>query len=517
MVQRKRVLALSLAVSLSLSMLAGCGGNVTPSDSKGSSPSPAATGVVTKQEEPVAISFTTPLYNEPPNFQSDYYKELDKLANVKLAIKAIPFNAYKEQLNLALSSNELTDVVVNLELFDPVTIGAVRQGAFHDLTPYLGDLKKYPNLAGIPKQIWDNSKIDGKVFAIPRPRGLTDQSLHIRKDWLDKLGLKAPSTVEELRDVLKAFVEKDPDGNGKNDTYGLAVFGATLNSASAPLGSAFGANKPTFEGDKLLIPWMTNGYRDMLEYFRGLYADKIITQEYSVQKFGQDTEMFQSGKAGVVGSSINGAWDIWTNTKKTDPKAEILTLPPLKGPGGDASFLPSGYLGGIMISSKVPKDKVEKILKYLDQSASKEFVDFEKYGIEGKHHTKENGLPKVNDEMYKKEIGNASLMVGYYDPYNKALHAKATPEFNEVQKKVSDQYAAKGVPNPLEGLISDTNAKRSADLFKDRNTILTKVVVGQSTMEEWDAYLNRLKADPDVQKILKEYADQYKLKFGDKK
>lgn len=516
MIRRKRMLALSIAGSLSLSLLAGCGGkNNTPSDIKGSSPSPTAAAM--KQVEPVAISFTTPLYNEPPNFQSDYYKELDKRANVKLTIKAIPFNAYKEQLNLALSSNELTDVVVNLELFDPVTIGAVRQGAFHDLTPYLGDLKKYPNLAKIPKQIWDNSKIDGKVFAIPRPRGLTDQSLHIRKDWLDKLNLKVPSTVTELRDVLKAFVEKDPDGNGKNDTYGLAVFGATLNSASAPLSSAFGANKPTFEGDKMLIPWMTTGYRDMLEYFRGLYADKIITQEYSVQKFGQDTEMFQSGKAGVVGSSINGAWDIWTNTKKTDPKAEILTLPPLKGPGGDGSFLPSGYLGGIMISSKVPKDKVEILLKYLDQSASQEFVDFERYGIEGKHHTKENGVPKVNDEMFKKEIGNASLMVGYYDPYNKALHAKATPEFNEVQKKVSDQYAAKGVPNPLEGLISDTNAKRSADLFKDRNTILTKVVVGQSTMEEWDAYLNRLKADPDVQKIMKEYADQYKLKFGEKK
>ncbi len=44
----------------------------------------------------------------------------------------------------------------------------------------------------------------------------------IRMDWLDKLGLKVPVTMEEFREVARAFTLKDPDGNGKQDTYGTS-------------------------------------------------------------------------------------------------------------------------------------------------------------------------------------------------------------------------------------------------------------------------------------------------------
>lgn len=32
-----------------------------------------------------------------------------------------------------------------------------------------------------------------------------------------------PKTPEELLNVAKAFAEQDPDGNGKKDTYGVAL------------------------------------------------------------------------------------------------------------------------------------------------------------------------------------------------------------------------------------------------------------------------------------------------------
>ena len=45
----------------------------------------------------------------------------------------------------------------------------------------------------------------------------------VRKDWLDKLGLEEPSTMDEVADMLRAFINDDPDGDGEADTIGLAM------------------------------------------------------------------------------------------------------------------------------------------------------------------------------------------------------------------------------------------------------------------------------------------------------
>ena len=45
------------------------------------------------------------------------------------------------------------------------------------------------------------------------------QQYYIRKDWLEKLGLEEPKTVDELYNVLVTFRDKDPNGNGKKMKY----------------------------------------------------------------------------------------------------------------------------------------------------------------------------------------------------------------------------------------------------------------------------------------------------------
>ena len=38
-----------------------------------------------------------------------------------------------------------------------------------------------------------------------------------------QFGLDAPTTLDEIAEVLEAFVTQDPDGNGVDDTTGLVV------------------------------------------------------------------------------------------------------------------------------------------------------------------------------------------------------------------------------------------------------------------------------------------------------
>ena len=84
---------------------------------------------------------------------------------------------------------------------------AAEAGAFWDLT---GKLDKYPNLKPANEQTAKNTQINGKTYGIYRVRPLLRSGIVIRKDWLAKLGLKEPQSVEDLYTIAKAFAEQGP-------------------------------------------------------------------------------------------------------------------------------------------------------------------------------------------------------------------------------------------------------------------------------------------------------------------
>ncbi|MGM0197715.1 extracellular solute-binding protein [Enterococcus sp. DIV1314a] len=86
------------------------------------------------------------------------------------------------------------------------------------------ELKAYYD--GTPGSL-DSGKIDGKLYGLPQLENPWNNAmmLFVRQDWLDNLSLSAPTTIDELKEVALAFTKNDPDGNGKDDTYGLALNG----------------------------------------------------------------------------------------------------------------------------------------------------------------------------------------------------------------------------------------------------------------------------------------------------
>lgn len=68
--------------------------------------------------------------------------------------------------------------------------------------------------------------IDGKLISVPTLGGEQLYTFLIRKDWLANLGMEMPTNKEELLEVARAFTFNDPDGNGKNDTYGFCSAGS---------------------------------------------------------------------------------------------------------------------------------------------------------------------------------------------------------------------------------------------------------------------------------------------------
>ncbi|NLY44119.1 MAG: extracellular solute-binding protein, partial [Clostridiaceae bacterium] len=134
-------------------------------------------------------------------------------------------DAYVQQINFTLASGNLPDVIT-------VSASQLKQladlGVIEDMTRYYDDyaspLTKYVYTQE-GTSVLDSATFDGKLMGIPNVDSSIEsaQFIWIRTDWLRKLGLEPPKTMDDLLKISEAFTFNDPDGNGKDDTYGIAI------------------------------------------------------------------------------------------------------------------------------------------------------------------------------------------------------------------------------------------------------------------------------------------------------
>lgn len=229
------------------------------------------------------------------------------------------------------------------------------------------------------------------------------QALFIRNDWLKKLNLKVPQTTEELLQVAKAFAEMDPDGNGKKDTYGIAL--------SSETGGAVDAMFQNFtwviDNDKLIKDW--ERAETALAFKKQIYDSGLTDKDFLADKNGQKSiQDWVSGKTGIfVGRTIDTVnfKTYYEPLKKNVPTAEVIAIKlPQSKFGRFAVGLNNPVQMTTMINSTT-KDPVAAI-KYVDFMASDEAAKAFRYGFENVHYTVgPNGCPVQKDpEKYKMEI-----------------------------------------------------------------------------------------------------------------
>ncbi|MFB5761630.1 extracellular solute-binding protein [Paenibacillus medicaginis] len=484
---------------LSLLLIAGCGGGSAP---EGADTDSGDNGVL-------SIKMFAGLYNEIPDMDNAYWKEWEKRTNSKLDIEWIPSGDLDSKLDLLLASGDLPEVVAYQNAIRPTLITAIKNGAFWDLTPFLGDMSEYPNLKkNLAPDALKYLSVDGKIYAVPRSRSRVDGGIKIREDWLKKLNIPVPKTFDEYKAALKKIVDSDMDGNGQKDTVGLLY----VNSAPAGFQAGFGVYNPTYDKDGgLMSPGLTPQYADMVEWFRGLYAEGLMSKEYAVMKESQAEELFKTNRAASYGRPI--WWDHeWEQAMKKSgqPDAKILNLN-MTGPNGDpAVALETGVAGGFYISKKVPEEKVKQLLKYFDMTASQEMTDFAYYGIEGAHHTVVDEQ-KVLTEQGIKEVNTTSKGAGVlaYAKWGKVISASGDKAYNDAKIKEVENFDEIGKIDPYRVITSDGWRDTWPKYQDEFNTMVTRAIVGQSTMEEFRAYVDRLNNQPDIKNAYQEMAKAY--------
>ena len=159
--------------------------------------------------------------SEQPETDSEWFQAFSERYQVDISLTSIPTLDFVDRLSYLLTTDELPALIMtNNKLTQTGVLNrAVDAGAFWNLDDYIQD---YPDLmAYFGTEALNNAKINGKLYGLPRLRPLGRNGILFRKDWVENLGLAEPKTIEDLYEMIRAFQQDDPDGNGKQDTRGL--------------------------------------------------------------------------------------------------------------------------------------------------------------------------------------------------------------------------------------------------------------------------------------------------------
>ncbi|MDF2926160.1 MAG: family 1 extracellular solute-binding protein [Paenibacillaceae bacterium] len=311
----------------------------------------------------------------------------------------VPRTQSEQKLNALFAAGEAPDLILEYApqikntLIDQKLLRPIDDMIEQYSTTYKEVLKIYPILRKA------GTGADGKLYQFGRiNETIPQRGLFIRTDWLEKLQLDIPRTTEELYRAAKAFTELDPDGNGKRDTYGIAMSG----NSSAIINEIFGMNYPDYimRGGEPVHGW--DNMEAVTAFKKRIYDEGLADREFWNDKNGSRSRQdFLNGRIGIYMDQFNVPVTFYTDfylpLKRNVPDARITVIPYPATPVGQFNPIfvnPVQMTGVVNAQTKNP----EAVMKYVDFAASEEFMKTMYFGFEGVHSKTEPwGCPKVTD------------------------------------------------------------------------------------------------------------------------
>ncbi|WP_372631125.1 sugar ABC transporter [Cohnella sp.] len=563
---KRKVLSAAMAAIVLSASLAACsgGGNGDDSNSSGA-PENSKPIIVNGKIEP-AVTITMVRGEDPTakfkNGETYYDNVHTRWAEEALGVKLETLwtsptadTSYDTKLKLMLSSGDkLPDVFVSTQ---SNTINLfIESGKLIDVgeafEKYASETWKAA-MAETP-EAWYPFMQGGKKYALPllRPTMGTQSPLWIRQDWLDKLELKAPTTIEELEAVMDAFVNRDPDDNGLKDTYALD-FGMKDALNGYPIGDSswifglFGAIPELWypgEDGKLQYGSIQPGIKEALTKLSEWKQKGYIAEDIALHDFNKVAENTASGKVGMLGGQnwlmvYPGALMLATN-----PTAMYAPYPLPQGDNGkNMRRIDNAHTGAIMISKDISEEALQAFFHYqnaLYESYNTEdsflfrgFQDGYDYVIKnGKAVVEESQIPGGKIPTMKYTISGAQTV--FTSKLTEAALKRAKGE--ELTNRELASFASSGilavddsnplekitdaatlviatqtetdVPNYFQGPATPTMTSRNELLMKMQMDTFTEIIYGKKSADVFDDFVKKWKSSGG-DSITKEVNDWY--------
>ncbi|RKI93629.1 extracellular solute-binding protein [Parablautia intestinalis] len=351
----KKILALLLTGAMVMSV-AACGKNEQTSGGDSNAGGQEETGAQTAETESGSDSnaggggLTEVTYMHKLNGTEKYVGNGDINNNVytrcyedELGIKlnftvAAAGDDYTQKLTMAIASNDLPDLMdLPAEEFSELANAGMLADITDSYDTYASDLLKQTIEVDGGIQL-ASAKVDGRLYGIPQLSAAdgTCDLLWIRTDWLENLGLKAPTTMDELIEVARAFRYDDPDGNGVDDTWGIGFQKDIVTEDGASPGSfegffaAYGAYARAWvkdESGKVTYSGINEGMKDALAQLNQMYQDGLIDPEFGVKDTVKLSEDIAAGKVGMFYGLEGMPWGACKSNIENNPDADWQCYP----------------------------------------------------------------------------------------------------------------------------------------------------------------------------------------------
>ncbi|CAM3403606.1 MULTISPECIES: extracellular solute-binding protein [Paenibacillus] len=366
----KFALILSICASL---LVAGCGGGggggnsedaVQESDAPNFDP-------YGKYETPVEFTIgrnTNHVNNLPEgdtienNLATRY---VESRVNVKAKV-AWETDDMKQKLSLSMTTGDLPDVMlVDREIFN--------QLVDNDLIADLTEVYEKTASEGI-KEIYgsygdfllEQVKVDGKIMGLPMTNiGNQHQLLWVRKDWVDKVGAELPTTLDEVWDLARTFVEQDVSGTGK--TGGFVMDQNAMNfSPVFAVYNAFPAQWIKNKDGQIVYGSVQPEMKAALADLSERYKEGLIDKQFAVRSNEEKEALVINGQVGML---FNPWWIGYTNYKesiKQNPEAEWVAVSAPVDDAGKFKTIRQDPIGGGIVVVKKDYPHPEAIMKSIN-------------------------------------------------------------------------------------------------------------------------------------------------------
>ena len=339
----------------------------------------------------------------------------------------------EEAFNLLLASGDIPDIVGTSRIKEYVNQYGP-EGAFQPLNDLIEE--HAPNLKAFlddrPELRAAITSADGNIYYVPYfPDGKYGRAYFIRQDWLDKLGLETPETVAEVKTVLEAFRDGDPNGNGLKDEvpYFARQWEEAVRLVTLFDGRTSGSDTYhdfMVEDGQIKHPYATEGYRDGIKNLAEWYAEGLV-----------DSEVFTRGSSArdfLLSENLGGMTHDWFAStsgynrlsSEIDGFAFKAFAPPASPSGRRLAehrripVKPDGWAMGFGNEHPV------ETIKYFDFYFAEEGRRLANFGVEGQQYEMVDGEPKftqefldggpVNAQLY--QVGGQLVARGFPQDYN---------------------------------------------------------------------------------------------------
>lgn len=509
----KKLFALLLVLAMVCGLIAGCssdeqnGNQGSPNSNQNANNDKDANGGNEELSFPLSETYTIEAFAF-----SNTGEELDKTltmqvmeekTNVHWELTTVGEAELEEKRNLSFNGGEYYDVYIKSGIS---AVDAYKYGSQGVLIPLNDLINAYmPNLKAIldEEELWGEIiSADGNIYALPQfnGKGMAAPSSFINQKWLDAVDMDLPTTAEEYMEVLRAFVNKDPNGNGQKDEYGIYCPSGAVEYTLPVFGVAMDYNTySSYDGENVTYIPTSAEYKEFLAFWAQAYKEGLINQDcFSASWDDINAIGATSDTLGTIPT-----WGVYQHvgTERDDDYVALM-------PFNNAYSIPVN--SGVQYGALCITDACENpalVCMWADYFYSEEGAILAMMGVEGETYTmdEEGKYHWITDGAWGGDadtIRNTATMYGWYPaPMNWAKlfnEGQADPEELYLYQLRQELVGRAATPFPALSWTEEELAEKATlqtTIYSYYYEYMAQVITGQLDLESsWDTYISNMEA-----------------------